>query len=160
MVSGLIHTKVLHLRNSREFVNRVCTRQYILQNTIESYLDWYWQEESSGTVCIPRWYRLSCYCRPRSSTEVVSRSIDTDGYGACIRTDTDLRKLNGVRHLLHFMQWLFLDILSLSAVKINWKKFFWSKSGNQLNFIAPCVNIQLISNYNEIITLYHVYNEI
>ena len=42
----------------------------------------------------------NCYCRPWSSTEVISRVIDTDGYGAGIQIDTDLRNIIGVRHLL------------------------------------------------------------
>ena len=35
------------------------------------------------------------YCRPRSSTEVKSRIIDTDGYGACMRADTDFYYMYG-----------------------------------------------------------------
>ena len=38
---------------------------------------------------------MICYCRPRSSTEVKSRIIDTDGYGACMRADTDFYYMYG-----------------------------------------------------------------
>ena len=56
----------------------------------------------SGLILTRREFKNSLYLGDtRISMEVVSRLIDTDGYGACIGTDTDLRKLIGVRHLLH-----------------------------------------------------------
>ena len=50
------------------------------------------------TILVKELLRIEQKCL--SSTEVISRVLDTDGYGAGIQIDTDLRNIIGVKHLL------------------------------------------------------------
>jgi len=60
-----------------------------------------------------------------TDTEVVSRLMDTKGNKGWIRIDTDLRKLIGVRHLLHIYisgQFLRLSTIGRTIVSL-WLRF-------------------------------------